>query len=63
MAILALDFDGVLCDSARETAVSAWRAGSGLWPEDMHGAEPPENMIRQFTAVRPYLETGYQAIP
>lgn len=63
MAIIALDFDGVLCDSARETAVSAWRAARQLWPQDMSGDEPPEPVVQRFVAVRPYLETGYQAIP
>jgi phosphoglycolate phosphatase-like HAD superfamily hydrolase len=63
MAIIALDFDGVLCDSARETAVSAWRAARALWPADMGPAEPPEPVVERFVAVRPYLETGYQAIP
>ncbi len=60
--ILALDFDGVLCDSASETAASAWRAGKTVWPHWL-SPEPPEALITGFRAVRPYLETGYQAIP
>jgi phosphoglycolate phosphatase-like HAD superfamily hydrolase len=59
--IVALDFDGVICDSARETAVSAWRAGRGLWPEWAAEAPPPEYVAR-FLRLRPWLETGYQAI-
>ncbi|MBN2449843.1 MAG: HAD family hydrolase [Lentisphaeria bacterium] len=59
--VVALDFDGVLCDSARETAVSAWRAGGAYWPE-WRGPEPPPALLQRFLEVRPYLETGYQAV-
>lgn len=61
MGVLALDFDGVLCDSVRETAVTAWRAGAQLWPE-WRELEPPATIVDQFVEVRPLLETGYQAI-
>ena len=56
-----LDFDGVLCDSARETAVSAWRAGQSFFA-DWTGATPSPETVARFVAVRPVLETGYQAI-
>lgn len=59
--MLALDFDGVLCDSATETAVTAWRAGQQLWPE-WTGAEPPGEWVTRFRQLRPVLETGYQAM-
>ena len=59
--VLVLDFDGVLCDSARETAVSAWRAGQEFFA-DWSGPEPSAEAIAGFTAVRPILETGYQSI-
>lgn len=58
---IALDFDGVLCDSARETAISAWRAGRQLWPE-WSGEAPSAAAVARFLEVRPWLETGYQAI-
>ena len=32
--IWALDFDGVLCDSARETGTSAWKCCQRLWPNE-----------------------------
>ena len=60
MDVFALDFDGVICDSARETAVSAWRAAGRFWP-DLRGAEPPPDALEGFVTVRPVLETGYQA--
>ena len=59
--VLVLDFDGVLCASAQETAVSAWRAGQRFFPE-WSGPEPSDEAIAAFTAVRPILETGYQSI-
>ena len=60
MDVLALDFDGVICDSARETGVSAWRAMASLWP-GRGGDEPPPDALAGFVRVRPVLETGYQA--
>ena len=61
MGVFFLDFDGVLCDSAAETAVAAWRAGAALWPE-WRGPEPPPDALARFCKLRPLLETGYQAI-
>ena len=59
--IVALDFDGVLCDSARETALSAWRAGAVYWPE-WDRAAASESQIGRFIQLRPHLETGYQSV-
>lgn len=57
--VFALDFDGVICDSAAEGAVTSWRAGQKLWPQ-WQGAEPPEACRDRFVRLRPALETGYQ---
>ena len=58
--VWALDFDGVLCDSAYETGMTGWRAArtliSGL--PDL----PPSDFAKRFSAVRPMLMTGYEAI-
>ena len=59
MDVFALDFDGVLCDSAGESAVTSWRAGGRIWPE-WQGLEPPENCKVRFVRLRPMVETGYQ---
>ena len=58
--IHAYDFDGVLCDSAVETALTGWRAAAQLW-NDMP-AHAPEAMVPLFRQVRPIIETGYEAI-
>ncbi|MGI6355804.1 MAG: HAD family hydrolase [Lentisphaeria bacterium] len=61
-AFFALDFDGVICDSAAETGASAWKAAERFWPGRFPSPAPTE-YIQAFRAARPYLETGYQAIP
>jgi phosphoglycolate phosphatase-like HAD superfamily hydrolase len=59
--VFALDFDGVLCDSAAEMAVTAWHAGAQIWPA-WDEPEPPSEYLRRFLNLRPGVETGYQAI-
>lgn len=61
--ILALDFDGVICDSAPENAATAWRCCRKLWPELFSGEVPQEQLERFCHVLRPYMETGYQSIP
>ena len=61
MKILVLDFDGVICDSADETARAGWLAGSFLWPEwAKHDITP--RFTQQFRKLRPLLHTGFEAI-
>lgn len=59
--IYALDFDGVICDSAIETAVSGWKAAKTLW-DGFNAPLPSQDILDQFRLVRPILETGYEAI-
>jgi len=59
--IHALDFDGVLCDSVIETAITAWRLSQNIW-NDMPKREVAPEMIDDFREVRPFLKTGYEAI-
>lgn len=59
--VYALDFDGVICDSAIETSITAWKAAQTLW-QDMPDTSPSKELISDFRKVRPYLETGYEAI-
>jgi phosphoglycolate phosphatase-like HAD superfamily hydrolase len=58
--VYALDFDGVICDSAVETAMTGWKAAGRLW-NDMPREVPPV-MVDRFRAVRPLIETGFEAI-
>tara|TARA_R110002050_G_scaffold269917_2_gene412642 strand:+ start:187502 stop:188254 length:753 start_codon:yes stop_codon:yes gene_type:complete len=58
--LYALDFDGVICDSAIETGITGWKVASQLWP-DMP-AETPLEILEKFRQVRPVMETGYEAI-
>ena len=57
-AILALDFDGVLCDGMREYFESAWRAYRRLRP----GAppRPPAGLFARFARLRPLVESGWE---
>ena len=59
--IYALDFDGVLCDSAVETGITGWKAAAGIW-NDMLSPLPPQELVDRFRLVRPIIETGYESI-
>ncbi len=61
MPVLALDFDGVLCDSARETGITGWKAAAILW-ENTAEAVSPQSLLERYCRARPVIETGYQAI-
>ncbi len=61
MPVLALDFDGVLCDSAAETGTAGWKAGGAIWP-DMVAERPPEEILAGFRMARPVIETGHESI-
>lgn len=58
--LYALDFDGVICDSALETGLSAWRAARQIWPELPQ--QIPDAVLTGFRQVRPALETGFESI-
>lgn len=60
-SIYALDFDGVICDSAVETGITGWKAAATLWP-DINDPLPDKTILDVFRTVRPVLETGYEAI-
>ncbi len=59
--IQALDFDGVICDSAVETGIAGWKTACKIW-DDFATPLPPEQLIEKFRQVRPILETGYESI-
>jgi phosphoglycolate phosphatase-like HAD superfamily hydrolase len=56
--VLALDFDGVVCDGLIEYFQTAWRAYCQLWsPADR---TPPDGLADQFYRLRPVVETGWE---
>ena len=59
--IYALDFDGVLCDSVIETAISGYKIAQIVWT-DMPKTSISLEMIEQFREVRPFLKTGYESV-
>lgn len=58
--IYALDFDGVICDSAVETGITGWKAAGTIW-NDMPKSVP-DGLIDLFRQARPIIETGYEAV-
>lgn len=59
----ALDFDGVLCDSARETCLAGLRAGEALGLFDsVEVRARTEQLVAAFRTLRPLLEFGSDAV-
>lgn len=57
-SILALDFDGVVCNGLVEYFQTAWQAYCRLWnPSDL---TPPEGLASSFYRLRPVIETGWE---
>ena len=56
--ILALDFDGVICDGLIEYFETAWRTYCQIWsPCD---STPPDDLAPLFYKLRPVIETGWE---
>jgi phosphoglycolate phosphatase-like HAD superfamily hydrolase len=56
--ILALDFDGVICDGLIEYFAVAWRTYCQVWQcDDEH---PPKELSEQFYPLRAVIETGWE---
>jgi len=56
--ILALDFDGVICDGLVEYFQTAWRAYCKIWkPLD---TVPDSDLALTFYGLRPVIETGWE---
>jgi len=56
--ILALDFDGVLCDGLLEYFQASWRTYCQIWNPD--NQEPPEDLATKFYRLRPVIEIGWE---
>jgi hypothetical protein len=55
--ILALDFDGVLCDGMCEYFDSSRRTYMRIWPAD---TRPDDNLLPAFRALRPVIMEGWE---
>lgn len=53
--ILALDFDGVICDGLLEYFASTKRAYQQIWAEEVN-----DNLAPSFYRLRPVIETGWE---
>ncbi|XP_021748098.1 uncharacterized protein LOC110713954 [Chenopodium quinoa] len=62
--LYALDFDGVLCDTCTETAISALKAAKVRWPTLFDGVDSAleDWIVDQMIIVRPVVETGYETL-
>ena len=55
--ILALDFDGVLCDGMREYFEASRRTYMRVWPDE---PTPSEELFPAFSTLRPVIMTGWE---
>ena len=56
--ILALDFDGVLCDGMLEYFQTSWRTYSQIWQPESQ--TPPDYLAPDFYRLRPVVEVGWE---
>lgn len=56
--ILALDFDGVICDGLIEYFEVAWRTYCQIWTSA--NDTPPDDLALRFYRLRPVIETGWE---
>lgn len=56
--ILALDFDGVICDGLIEYFEVAWRTYCEIW--SFANNTPPDDLALRFYRLRPVIETGWE---
>jgi hypothetical protein len=59
--VLALDFDGVICDGMREFVESSWRANAVAFGRTPDPARR-EEIARRFSALRPAIESGWEMV-
>ena len=57
--VLALDFDGVVCDGRPEYFESAWQAYTATWPQPLTTTRPAA-VADRFSALRPLIESGWE---
>jgi phosphoglycolate phosphatase-like HAD superfamily hydrolase len=58
--ILALDFDGVVCDGRPEYFETAWQAYVAAWPKPALTSSRPAAIAPRFSELRPLIESGWE---
>lgn len=56
--LLALDFDGVICDGLIEYFQVAWRTYRDIWRSQDY--DPPQGLAQRFYPLRAVIETGWE---
>lgn len=56
--VLALDFDGTICDGMAEYWQTAWRTYTKMWQLDR--LEPSAGIAEKFRELRPLIEVGWE---
>src|SRR5262245_12595801 len=59
--LLALDFDGVICDGIDEMVESSWRTLAEVTGLDLPLARRPE-LASRFARLRPAIESGWEMV-
>ena len=57
--LLALDFDGVICDTVHELLKSTWQVYREIWGASGDG--PPPEAAAAYVRLRPALEIGWES--
>jgi phosphoglycolate phosphatase-like HAD superfamily hydrolase len=58
--ILALDFDGVVCDGRPVYFETGWQAYVAAWPKPALTALRPAAIAARFSELRPLIESGWE---
>lgn len=56
--ILALDFDGVICNGLKEYFQTTWQAYQQIWQGEIE--KPPSHYEQRFYELRPVIESGWE---
>ena len=59
--LLALDFDGVVCDGMQEFVESAWRTLADVTASELPSGRRDE-LAARFAALRPIVESGWEMV-
>ena len=44
------------------SSISGWRAGKNIWGDEWTTEEAPDEIVRRFRKLRPFMHTGYEAV-